>query len=148
MSDVNRLPEQDNRDTRPLAQDKRLNIAPVRRPHVLDDRVPKAIRFITSSLDKVFTVEVQPMMVVGRRNSLKDMDVAVDLSSQNAYEMGVSRFHAMIVTLGNRVTIKDLNSLNGTQLNGKAMTPSQDYLLEHGDKVTFGELTFIVAFVH
>lgn len=148
MSDENRPGEQDNRDTRPLRNRQRFDIAPNRRPHIVENRLPRSIRFITDKLDDVFTVDIQPMMVVGRRNSLKDMDVIVDLSSFNAYDMGVSRFHAMILTLENRVTIKDLNSLNGTRLNGRVMEQSKEYLLEHGDKVTFGELTFMVAFVY
>lgn len=146
MSDVNPPSNSDDRDTRPLKREP-LNIAPSRRPHILDNRVPTAIRFITSSLDRVFTVDVQPVMVVGRRNSLNDMEVVVDLSPHSGYEMGVSRFHAMIVTLDNRVTIKDLNSLNGTRINGAMLEPSKEYLLDHGDKITFGDLTFMVAFV-
>ncbi len=148
MSDTNHPIYQDDRDTRPLKNQHPLNVATSRRPHIIDKRMPKAIRFITASLDNVFTVDVQPMMVIGRRNSLKDMDVVVDLSNYDAYEMGVSRFHAMIVTIDDRATIKDLNSLNGTTLNGQALEASKEYLLEHGDKVTFGQLKFMVAFVY
>jgi len=138
---------QDNRDTRPLAGDKSFEVAPSRRPHLLNNRIPKAIRFVTDDLSKVFTIPVQPMMVVGRRNSMKDMDVVVDLSDYKGYEMGVSRFHAMIVALNNRITIKDLNSLNGTRINGRTLEHAKEYLLDHGDKVTFGDLTLMVAFV-
>jgi hypothetical protein len=148
MSDTNYLPQHDDRDTTPLPSDKRFREAPFRRPHVLDTRLPRAIRFITSDLEKVSTVKISPMMVVGCRNSMKDMDVVFDLSSYNAHKMGVSRYHSMIITLENRVTIKDLNSLNGTRLNNLDLEPSQEYLLEHGDTVRFGKLSFLVAFVY
>jgi len=147
MSNSNQSSNQDNRDTRPLTQDRDFEVAPSRRQSLVNTRAPKAIRFITSDLDEVYSVDVQPIMVVGRRNSMKDMEVVVDLSDYHGYEMGVSRFHAMIVALNNRVTIKDLNSLNGTRINGLKLEQSREYLLEHGDKVSFGDLTFMVAFV-
>ena len=146
MSKVQNLPTDNDRDTRPLSSNDEYQEAPHRRPHILDNRVPKSVRFITSDLDEVVSVDVSPMMVIGRRNSMKDLDVVVDLSGFKAYQMGVSRFHAMILTLDNRVTIKDLNSLNGTRLNNLDLQPSQEYILEHGDKVTFGKLNFLIAF--
>lgn len=148
MNKENHLPQKDERDTHPLAPDRGFEEAPQRQPHILDNRIPQAIRFITSDLADVFTVDVASMMVVGRRNSMKDVEVVVDLSGFDAYKMGVSRYHAMILTLDNRVTIKDLNSLNGTRLNNLDLQPSREYLLEHGDIVSFGKLSFEIAFVY
>jgi len=148
MSDINNLSPQKNRKTRPLSPKNKIRKAPQRRPHILDKHIPRAIRFITSDLEKVFTQEIASMMVIGRRNSMKDVDVVIDLSNYDAHSMGVSRYHAMILTLDNRVTLKDLNSLNGTQLNDLDLEPSQEYLLEHGDTVRFGQLNFLVAFVY
>lgn len=148
MSDKDYLPPDDNRETRPLSSDKKFRAAPRRRPDILDNQIPNAIRFITSDMNQVSTVEIAPTMVIGRRNSMKDMEVVFDLSSYDAHKMGVSRYHSMILTLNNRVTIKDLNSLNGTRLNDRDLEPSQEYLLEHGDTVSFGKLSFLVAFVY
>lgn len=148
MSDFNDLPLYDNRDTKPFESDEPTGNAPQRRPHILDNQIPSSIRFVTQDLSNIFSIEVEPVMVIGRRNSIKDKEVAIDLSDFDAYELGVSRFHAMILTLDNRVTIKDLNSLNGTRLNNMDLQPAQEYILEHGDKITFGQLTFMVAFVY
>jgi len=148
MSKPDHLPNDDNRQTRPLSSDKEFQPAPQRRPHILNNQIPRAIRFISTDMEEVSTVEISSMMVVGRRNSMKDMDVVVDLSGYDAHKMGVSRYHSMILTLDNRVTIKDLNSLNGTRLNNLDLEPSQEYLLEHGDTVTFGKLSFLIAFVY
>ena len=142
------LPTDDNRQTRPLQSEQEIQPAPQRRPHILNNQIPSAIRFISTDMEEVSTVEISSMMVVGRRNSMKDMDVVVDLSDYDAHKMGVSRYHSMILTLDNRVTIKDLNSLNGTRLNNLDLEPSQEYLLEHGDTVTFGKLSFLIAFVY
>ena len=147
MNDENYIPPQDDRDTHPLSPDP-VQKAPQRLPHILDTRIPKAIRFMSTDLNEVFTVDVLSMMVVGRRNSLKDMEVVIDLSGFDAYKMGVSRYHAMILTFDNRVTIKDLNSLNGTRLNNLDLEPSREYLLEHDDTVSFGMLSFDITFVY
>lgn len=147
MSESNKPLPNDDRGTKPFPH-RELDEAPIRRPHILDNRIPQKIRFVSTDLSNVFTIDVDAMMVVGRRNSMKDMEVAIDLSAYDAYQMGVSRFHSMILTLDNRVTIKDLNSLNGTRLNNLDLKPSQEYLLEHGDKVSFGKLNFLIAFVY
>ena len=148
MTNDNHTPEFDNRDTHRLSSNGEFREAPHRQPHILDNQIPKAIRFIKSDLNDVFDVAVSSMMVVGRRSSMKDMEVMVDLSGFDAYKMGVSRFHAMILTLDNRVTIKDLDSLNGTKLNNLDLQPSHEYLLEHGDKVSFGKLNFLISFIY
>jgi len=148
MTEDNYLPHHDDRDTHPLSTNKDFQEAPHRRPHILADRVPSFIQLMPPDLSDVISVEISPMMVIGRRNSMKDMEVAVDLSGFDAYQMGVSRYHAMILTLDNRVTIKDLNSLNGTRLNNLDLQPSREYLLEHGDKISFGQLNFLVSFVY
>lgn len=148
MSDSNYLPPDSERQTRPLSSDQEFQPAPQRRPHILDTRIPRAIRLITDDLEEVSTFEVESMMVVGRRSSMKDKDVVIDLSNHEAHKQGVSRYHAMILTLDNRITIKDLNSLNGTRLNNRDLEPTQEYLLEHGDTVSFGQLNFLIAFVY
>jgi len=148
MNDDNYLPSDNERQTRPLPSDQEFRPATQRRPHILDNRIPRAIRLITSDLEEISTFEVSSMMVVGRRNSINDKDVVIDLSDYDAHKLGVSRYHAMILTLDNRITIKDLNSLNGTRLNNRDLEPTQEYLLEHGDTVSFGKLSFLIAFVY
>lgn len=135
-----------DKETRPFPPSP-FDEAPIRRPHLLDNRVPSYICFVSANRD-VLTFEVEPTMMVGRRNSLKDMEVVVDLSEFDAYLQGVSRLHAMILTLDDRVTIKDMNSLNGTRLNNLDLKPSQEYPLQDGDTLSFGKLTFTVAFIY
>lgn len=57
----------------------------------------------------------------------------------------VSSEHAVIEWTGERWTIQDLGSSNGTLLNGKLVTPDKPVTLEVGDKLAFGhiELTYI-----
>jgi predicted component of type VI protein secretion system len=64
----------------------------------------------------------------------------IDLSPYHAYASGVSRLHAVIKRNGERITIMDLGSSNGTYVNGKRLTANAEQVLHHGDVVTFGKL--------
>lgn len=55
----------------------------------------------------------------------------------------VSREHVEIVISPDQVTVKDLGSRNGTQLNGKPVT--QEQALSNGDLIHVGPLTFAVS---
>lgn len=64
----------------------------------------------------------------------------VDLSAYEAYAQGVSRLHAALKIINNRVVITDLGSSNGTRVNGQKILPNFDYPLNHGDVVALGKL--------
>lgn len=71
----------------------------------------------------------------------------IDLTPYNAYESGVSRLHAVIrVRDDGRVTITDLDSSNGTRVNGIKLPPNRPQQLHHGDMVSLGKLAFQVLF--
>lgn len=55
----------------------------------------------------------------------------------------VSREHAEFLVAGEKVTVRDLGSRNGTLVNGKALTAP--YALKNRDVVTVGPLTFAVS---
>jgi pSer/pThr/pTyr-binding forkhead associated (FHA) protein len=52
----------------------------------------------------------------------------------------VSNRHAMLMRLGDRYSLEDLNSTNGTQVNG---TPQKRCELEDNDSITVGILELI-----
>ena len=54
----------------------------------------------------------------------------------------VSRLHARIRAEGSRITLTDLNSLNGTFVNGEQITPNREVPLENGDRVTFADVEY------
>ncbi len=71
-------------------------------------------------------------MTIGRRPSC---DVHID-------NMAVSGQHAAIITIGNDSFLEDMDSTNGTKVNGK---PIKKYVLHHGDQIELGkyQLTYI-----
>jgi len=57
----------------------------------------------------------------------------------------VSREHAEFELLADSVTVRDLGSRNGTDVNGKPLAKEQAHVLKNGDLVKIGALTFAVA---
>ena len=54
----------------------------------------------------------------------------------------VSVQHAVLLRNGDSYSLKDLNSTNGTQINGDFVTDAE---LKDGDKIRFGSVTAIFA---
>jgi pSer/pThr/pTyr-binding forkhead associated (FHA) protein len=54
----------------------------------------------------------------------------------------VSAQHALLLRVGDCYLLKDLNSTNGTQINGVLVTDSE---LRDGDKIRFGGVTVVFA---
>ena len=114
-----------------------------------DNRIPRQLELhAIHDGDHMITVDISPMMVIGRKRSMRDYEVNIDLTNLNGAEAGVSRYHAMMLALDNHIYVKDIDSLNGSLLNGKRMTPSKEYILMDGDIVAFGKLELRVIFVY
>ncbi len=58
---------------------------------------------------------------------------------------GISRLHAKIMKTIQGLTVLDLNSTNGTFLNGEQIAPGKDYSLEKGDMIAFSQVEFLVS---
>jgi CheY-like chemotaxis protein len=82
-------------------------------------------------------------VVEGENNKRPD----VDLTPYQAEAMGVSRLHFSIEPDADRLILRDLNSGNGTQLNGNRLKPDEAYRLSSGDQIMVGLLRLDVTFV-
>ena len=54
----------------------------------------------------------------------------------------VSAQHAVLLRVGDSYSLKDLNSTNGTQVNGDFVTDAE---LKNGDTIRFGSVTAVFA---
>lgn len=88
---------------------------------------------------------VSDKSIIGRNSSAKNIINDIDLTRYDTQKI-VSRRHAMIQRKGDEFWLYDLNSRNGTFVNGKRLSPREAHILKMGDVVEFGnggvKLTF------
>ncbi|HNR47531.1 MAG TPA: FHA domain-containing protein [Anaerolineaceae bacterium] len=89
---------------------------------------------------KVIPLEGRTEFTLGRAAEGQPILPDIDLSSYDAYTLGVSRLHAAIKIIGQRVVMVDLGSSNGTRVNGQKIIPNGDFPLSHGDMLSLGKL--------
>ena len=77
---------------------------------------------------------------LGRVGEAQPIMPDIDLTPYQAYASGVSRLHAVIKREHEQVYVMDLDSSNGTYLNGKRLQPNSMQALSHGDMLSLGKL--------
>lgn len=55
----------------------------------------------------------------------------------------VSRFHAKFIKQGNRVLLADLNSTNGTKVNGHMLDVQEQLPMKDGDRILFADEEYV-----
>lgn len=88
----------------------------------------------TEGENRVFDIPVNKPVFIGRA---KECDI-------NLMSPGVSRRHAVIIARGGICGIKDLDSFNGTFLNGEAVT--KPATLNNGDTIKISTFTIVFSF--
>jgi hypothetical protein len=89
---------------------------------------------------QVLPLSIKNEFTLGRISEGQPIMPDIDLSPFQAYAAGVSRLHAVIKQVGNRIIFIDLGSANGTYINGKRLTPNEEQSLKHGDIIALGKL--------
>jgi hypothetical protein len=96
--------------------------------------------------DQPLAVQPKAEMVFGRADAKNNHHPDIDLSPYGAMEEGISRVHARLRRSGTTITLADMNSVNGTFLNGQQLPPMQDRVLHDGDEVRLGRLVMHIYF--
>jgi len=97
------------------------------------------------SLNLVDSGQILPLadrteFTLGRSAEGQPIVPDVDLAPHNAYANGVSRLHAVLKLIEDRIVIMDLGSSNGTYLNGSRLPPYIETPIAHGDVIYLGKL--------
>lgn len=108
--------------------------------------IPDTIYFVAPD-GTAFSLDSNSEIVIGRRPRQDDPPVSVDLEAFNGHAMGVSRHHAMIKKMHGRLILVDLDSINGTLVNGQRALPLKRYALQDGDIVTVGRLALELIYI-
>jgi pSer/pThr/pTyr-binding forkhead associated (FHA) protein len=77
-------------------------------------------------------------LTIGR--TYKNMVPDIDLGPYGGSKAGVSRRHARLIFRDGRWHVEDLDSTNGTFINGVKVTPHQLSVLSDGDVIRCGQI--------
>ncbi|HLF27093.1 MAG TPA: FHA domain-containing protein [Anaerolineae bacterium] len=114
----------------------------------LSAREKNASLVLTSLSDnRCFVIEAgSPSTLLGRSDRKARLHVDIDLSGAGGEAFGVSRRHARTYFSNGHYMLEDLESLNGTYLNGRKLRPYLPEVLHQGDEIKLGDLALKVSF--
>lgn len=113
----------------------------------LDTIVPWVIEFRVVGTPNIIKVSVQDEMLIGRPDEKSNIHPEIDVVPYGGHTMGVSRRHALIRTINNRVTIQDLKSANGTYINEHILDTGKEYRIRDRDIIRIGHMRMQVHYV-
>lgn len=110
---------------------------------------PHDIAIYVTDYEEPLIVSVMHETILGRVNRVPSLtpQPAIDLTSFQAAEHGVSRAHAALRRYEDSLVVIDLDSTNGTWVNGKRLDPHEPVLLQNGDRVVLAKLALYIYFV-
>lgn len=91
-------------------------------------------------------IQLAAHTVIGRESSTTLEADVIDLSPYGAREKGVSRLHAALHRSPRTLAIEDMESSNGTWVNGQRLMPHEPHVLHDGDEIQLAGLVMHVAF--
>jgi len=94
---------------------------------------------------KPYYLSMDNDLIVGRKAEGSSESI-LDLSDLDAFNMGLSRRHAMIRRVEAGFEIMDLGSTNGTWLNNERLAPNKPYLFTSGSQLRFGRMRLFVLY--
>ncbi len=101
-------------------------------------RISLEMEIINSGRTVVLSADRE--VLVGRLDAAHGIFPEFDTTDDRGLEEGVSRRHARIYSREGTCFVEDLDSTNGTFLNGERITPYLPYAFHDGDTLTFGTL--------
>jgi hypothetical protein len=97
-------------------------------------------RLVVASSGATLPLPNGAQAIVGRADQASNFFPDIDLNPYNALDNGVGRRHARVFVQGSQVMIEDLDSTNGTTLNGQKLAARQPQPLRDGDQILIGKL--------
>jgi pSer/pThr/pTyr-binding forkhead associated (FHA) protein len=85
--------------------------------------------------------------IIGRSDISSTYIPDIDLVIFQGQQKGISRRHAALVRSRGRVHVIDLDSINGTFINGTRLSPNIAYPLNEGDQISLANLHLVIAIV-
>lgn len=120
---------------------------PISTKPIETDQVEKAkLTFGIVGSGRSIAIDLNKTIRVGRSDHNRKNVPELDLTEDQGVEHGVSREHALVRSGIQGVSLVDLGSTNGTELNSHRLPPNEPYPLSNGDSIRFGRLLVRVFF--
>jgi len=133
------------RGSEPPAQDDTERVRLV--PRLPDPPPWRLILLVMGDTTSTIGLDVRQMLVIGRSDPDMGEKPDLDLARHRAMEHGISRHHAALIPTNDALYLTDLDSTNGTWINGEFLQPGDRYPLQTGDEVELGLLRLTVKTV-
>jgi DNA-binding response OmpR family regulator len=108
---------------------------------------PWVVELQAEGMSESLKLLVDEPLLIGRADVHGEFAPDVDLGPYGAEERGVSRRHVVLHADHNALFVTDLNSHNGTQLNGKRLESDKPYVLHYDDVLHLGHMPLTVRVV-
>lgn len=108
---------------------------------------PWVIELYGEGLPESLKLRLDDQLVIGRSDKSLETQPDVDLGPHDAENLGVSRRHLMLRAEEDNLYITDLNSGNGTFLNGARLEADKPYLVKYGDDLRLGRMKLGVRII-
>jgi pSer/pThr/pTyr-binding forkhead associated (FHA) protein len=95
--------------------------------------------------DVEFAAVVRNPVVIGRADPATGSKPDIDLTAAGGQEHGISRVHAILIPTDEGPCIIDLDTHNGTSINGQKLVSGRRYRLRGSDRLGLGSLTLMVS---
>jgi hypothetical protein len=94
----------------------------------------------------IFDADQVDELVLGRMDPASGEAPVINLTEHGGVKKGVSRRHAKIIRKSGSLYLVDMNSANGTFLNGQQLVAEQSRILRDGDAIRLAHLRLRVTF--
>ncbi|MCB9437512.1 MAG: response regulator [Anaerolineales bacterium] len=130
------------RDTHPLKSNQLKAQIPPEKTELPSEpvRSPWTVKLFAPEQSIPIQLEIDDRAVIGRSDPDGKFKPDIDLLANNQDAKGISRRHAEIRAGRDFLVIIDMNSTNGTRLNGFTLQPHEPYRLHNGDSLEIGTL--------
>ena len=110
-------------------------------------KLTSPMRLLLKEVDGPLMVSVQLIdrLIIGRGDEEREPDI--DLTELDGVEQGISRWHAEFTYVDTKLFVEDLNSTNGTRVNGFRLDVGRKYRLRNGDELELGHLRLSIQVV-
>lgn len=106
----------------------------------MSETAPWVIEIRAEGMQESLKLRLETSVVMGRSDINGDIQPDLDLQPYGAEEHGVSRRHVSLHADDSTMYVTDLQSHNGTYLNGARLEPDKPYMLRYNDELRLGRM--------